>query len=41
MKATAKLSIESMKVELACLYYLGLPVERRSDGTTFVEFGMF
>ncbi|KAB2597114.1 hypothetical protein D8674_000034 [Pyrus ussuriensis x Pyrus communis] len=32
MKATAKLSIESMKVELACLYYLGLPVERRSDG---------
>ncbi|KAM1068014.1 hypothetical protein ACFX2I_000025 [Malus domestica] len=32
MKATGKLSIESMKVELACLYYLGLPVERRSDG---------
>lgn len=27
-----KLSIESVKVELACLYYLQLPVEKRSEG---------
>ncbi|KAG6660769.1 hypothetical protein CIPAW_03G127600 [Carya illinoinensis] len=27
-----KLSIESIKVELACLYYLRLPIERRSEG---------
>ncbi|KAL6286684.1 hypothetical protein ACE6H2_011074 [Prunus campanulata] len=27
-----KLSIESVKVELACLYYLRLPMERRSEG---------
>lgn len=26
------LSIESLKVEVACLYYLKLPVERRSRG---------
>ncbi|KAL1144696.1 hypothetical protein V6Z11_A11G248900 [Gossypium hirsutum] len=27
-----KISIESLKVELACLYYLQLPVEKRSKG---------
>ncbi|CAN6572828.1 unnamed protein product [Malus baccata var. baccata] len=27
-----KLSIESIKTELACLYYLRLPIERRSEG---------
>lgn len=27
-----KLSIESVKVELACLYYLQLPSEKRSEG---------
>ncbi|XP_062096975.1 protein TONSOKU [Humulus lupulus] len=30
--ATDKLSIESLKVELACLYYLQLPVEKQSEG---------
>ncbi|PON82233.1 N-terminal acetyltransferase A, auxiliary subunit [Trema orientale] len=29
---TDKLSIESVKVELACLYYLQLPGEKRSEG---------
>ena len=27
-----KISIESLKVELACLYYLQLPAEKRSKG---------
>ncbi|XP_030498688.2 protein TONSOKU [Cannabis sativa] len=30
--ATDKLSIESLKVELACLYYLQLPVGKQSEG---------
>ena len=30
--AVNELSIESIKVELACLYYLKLPAETRSKG---------
>lgn len=30
--AADKLSIEPVKAELACLYYLQLPTEKRSEG---------
>ncbi|KAF4351126.1 hypothetical protein F8388_017445 [Cannabis sativa] len=34
--ATDKLSIESLKVELACLYYLQLPVGKQSEGRFWI-----
>lgn len=34
------LSTEAMKVELACLYYLQLPSEKRSEGRHSIEYYM-